>query len=131
MKRGRTAGNCNLIVEANCARCGKRFAYDPLFYVYRRYFRMAGEKRGKEHIFCSWGCLCAAQRESDAYYGAIREAREQKSRERARAYQRERARNMTPEQKERYREINRRYFEKRRKTERTRTVKKEKAQESV
>ena len=69
MKRGRTEGSCSLIVEANCAQCGKRFGYDPMWYRYRRYIRMAHEDRNREHIFCSWSCICAAEREAEVFYG--------------------------------------------------------------
>lgn len=59
----------NYFCVTKCAQCGKEFGYDPLWYRYRRYIRMAREDRNREHIFCSWSCICAAEREAETFFG--------------------------------------------------------------
>lgn len=54
---------------ARCQQCGREFEGEITSWAYRRKFRKVGEKKPREHIFCSWSCLCAAQRESDEMYG--------------------------------------------------------------
>lgn len=95
---------------ARCAQCGRKFWHDPMFWAYRREIRMPGEKRTKEHLFCGWTCLCDAQRASDAYYGAIHDARIERSRQKNRDRLREKWRTMTPEEKERRLAYNREYY---------------------
>lgn len=100
----------NGILIGECAQCGKAFAYDPLFYVYHRHFRMIGEKRGKKHIFCGWNCLCAAQRASDEHFGAIREEKRKDAYERRRQRIYDRYHSMTPDERAAYLENNKKYY---------------------
>ncbi|MBQ9716416.1 MAG: hypothetical protein IJV76_00320 [Clostridia bacterium] len=68
MPRPKGSGNVGPAVR-HCHRCGREIIGYTDEWAYRREFRMAGRAKSQEHVFCTWSCLCAAQREADEQYG--------------------------------------------------------------
>ena len=68
MPRPKGSGNVGPQIR-HCHRCGREIVGYTDEWAYRRRFRLAGKSDTREHIFCTWSCLCAAQREADAVYG--------------------------------------------------------------
>jgi len=68
MPRPKGSGNVGQAIR-HCHRCGREIMGYTDEWAYRRDFRMAGKSSAREHIFCTWNCLCAAQREADEYFG--------------------------------------------------------------
>ena len=68
MSRLKGSRNAGAAVR-HCHRCGREIIGYTDEWAYRRSIRMAGRSETREHIFCTWSCLCAAQREADEYFG--------------------------------------------------------------
>ena len=68
MPRPKGSGNVGQSIR-HCHRCGREIMGYTDEWAYRREFRMAGRAKSQEHVFCTWSCLCAAQREADEQYG--------------------------------------------------------------
>lgn len=69
-----------------CELCGKDFhAPDIREWAYQRTMYLTSDKyRGKKHYFCSWKCLCAAQKGASDYYEERLRREKEKKREYAR-----------------------------------------------
>ncbi len=68
MPRPKGSANVGPAVR-HCHRCGREIIGYTDEWAYRREFRMAGRAKSQEHVFCTWSCLCAAQREADETFG--------------------------------------------------------------
>lgn len=67
---GRQKGSVNQSVGVMvCQMCRKQFVAEPTIWAYHRSMRMPGGRRKQDYYFCSWGCLCEAQRRADQCYG--------------------------------------------------------------
>jgi hypothetical protein len=67
----RTKGSKNVlrVSHAHCKQCGKLIEGFTDQWAYQRTMRMAGKSKSANCTFCSWSCLCQAQRDADTYYG--------------------------------------------------------------
>lgn len=81
-----------------CKQCGKEFlVVDAEVWAYKREIRSPGDPKIRRHWYCTWTCMCKAQRESDAYYDAIHaeQYERKKARQRANAAEKRKKRKRT------------------------------------
>lgn len=69
-----------------CEQCGKEFlVVDAEVWAYKRKIRSPGDPKIRRHWYCTWTCMCKAQRKSDAYYDAIHAEQYERKKARQRA----------------------------------------------
>ncbi len=64
----RTEGSKNVsgtFIRYNCHWCGKEFYADGELWAYKTNLKIAAGKTCRRHIFCTWGCLRAAEKNAE------------------------------------------------------------------